>query len=73
MNKRIPGPLGPMIKLLPICPDHPEARIRYSRDHAHFELNGYPAGRGMDSNHHYECAICGRELEPPEKKGESDE
>lgn len=49
-----------------VCPDHPSAQIRHSWDQSHYIMNGYPAGLGIKSNDKYECAVCGRELAPPD-------
>jgi hypothetical protein len=48
-----------------ICPEHPHAKVRHTWDQTHYVMSGYPAGTGTKSNHRYECAECGRELQPP--------
>lgn len=55
------------VKALPwICPDHPEAQIRYSWDRTYYVFSdGYPRGGGVKTNHKYECAECGRKLAAP--------
>ena len=47
-----------------VCPEHPNAQIRHSWDQTHYVMNGYPVGTGIRSNQRYECAECGRELQP---------
>jgi len=55
------------IETLPwICPDHPTSQVRHVWDQTHYVLNERPAGTGMCSNHHYECATCGRRLREEE-------
>ena len=48
-----------------ICPEHPNAQIVHEWDKTHFVMNGYPAGTGLNSNHHYYCKDCHRELAKP--------
>ncbi|MFW6148140.1 MAG: hypothetical protein ACOC6B_07105 [Thermodesulfobacteriota bacterium] len=45
-----------------VCPEHPDAEIRHTWDRKHYVLNGLPAGAGLDTNHRYECAVCGRQV-----------
>lgn len=61
-------------KSLPwICPQHPKAQIRHLWDRSQYVMNGYTAGRGIDTNHRYECADCGLELASPEESGKGRE
>ena len=52
------------------CPDHPDALIRRTWDQNHYVLNGEASGTGWRTNIRYECAECGRELEPLEVDSE---
>ena len=46
------------------CPRHPNAYVQHSWDEKHYVMNGYPVGLGSKSNHRFECAECGLELQP---------
>ena len=56
-----------------ICPNHPHAQIRHEWNRSQYIMNGYPAGRGIDTGHQYYCAECGRELAPPTESGRGGE
>lgn len=52
-----------MSKLPSVCKDHPKAEIRHSYDQTQMVSNGYP----VESNHTYECAVCGKRLCSPDE------
>ena len=60
-----------------ICEDHPDAQIRHTWDRTRSEANWGPYRprvtiSEVDTNHRYECAVCGRELAPPSEEPQED-
>ena len=58
-------------KKLPwLCSEHPRAEIRCSWDRTVYQIRGGEQGRPFDSNYHYYCSICGKELAASKKESE---
>ena len=56
-----------------LCPEHPAAQVRHLWDRTRSEVNWGPNWprhliSEVDHSHRYECAVCGRELAPPEAR-----
>lgn len=54
------------------CPEHPTAQVRREWNRKQYIMNGYPAGRPIDTDHQYFCNECNRELAPDLSQYESD-
>ena len=50
----------------PICCGNAPVKRVWNQNH--YVLNGYPAGLGWSSDIHWECAGCGKRLEPNKRE-----
>jgi hypothetical protein len=57
LNWHVSAPVLPVY-----CPDHPEADILHEWDRTVYHIRGGESGNPLDSNHHYYCSICRKEL-----------
>lgn len=44
------------------CPAHPTADVVHEWQRTRYHISGGESGTPLDTDHHYYCSVCGREL-----------